>query len=57
VFRALLTGNDDAGLIVAQSTKGHKTRIAGQEKAIERIKPTSTAESHKTAEPKMTSSE
>lgn len=38
LFRALLTGQDDAGLIVAPVAKDEKAKIAGQEEAIERIK-------------------
>jgi len=38
LFRALLTGQDDAGLIVVPVAKDEKAKIAGQEEAIERIK-------------------
>jgi hypothetical protein len=38
LFRALLTGHDDAGIISAPVSKDEKSRIAGQEEAIERIK-------------------
>jgi hypothetical protein len=38
LFRALLTGKDDANIIAVPSTKDEKQRIAGQEEAIERIK-------------------
>ena len=38
MFRALLTGQDDAGLIVATAVKDEKANLAGQEEAIERIK-------------------
>ena len=38
LFRALLTGQDDAGLIVSPVAKDEKANMAGQEEAIERIK-------------------
>jgi hypothetical protein len=38
LFRALLSGEDDADIIAAPSAKDVKTRIAGQEEVIERIK-------------------
>lgn len=38
MFRALLTGTDDAGFIIAPAVKDEKANIAGQEEAIERIK-------------------
>jgi hypothetical protein len=38
LFRALLTGQDDAGLIVAPAAKDEKAMIAGHEEAIERIR-------------------
>jgi hypothetical protein len=38
LFRALLTGKDDANIIAVPSVKDEKTRIAGQEEMIERIK-------------------
>jgi hypothetical protein len=38
LFRALLTGHDDAGIIIAPAPKDEKARFAGQEEAIERIK-------------------
>lgn len=38
LFRGLLTGQNDAGLIIATPAKGAKDRIAGEEEAIERIK-------------------
>eukprot|EP00456_Euglypha_rotunda_P000342 TRINITY_DN10058_c0_g1_i2.p1 TRINITY_DN10058_c0_g1~~TRINITY_DN10058_c0_g1_i2.p1 ORF type:complete len:312 (-),score=45.04 TRINITY_DN10058_c0_g1_i2:11-865(-) len=38
LFRALLTGQDDTGIIVVPSTKDERARIAGQEETIERIR-------------------
>jgi len=38
LFRALLTGQDDTGIIVVPSAKDEKARIAGQEETIERIR-------------------
>lgn len=38
LFRALLTGKDDADIIAVPSAKDERYRIAGQEEAIERIK-------------------
>lgn len=38
LFRALLTGQDDAGLIVAPAAKDEKAKSAGQEEAIDRIR-------------------
>ncbi len=56
MFRALLTGQDDAGLIVAPAAKDEKAKIAGQEEAIERIRADLLTESRRTEGRKKTSS-
>jgi predicted nuclease with TOPRIM domain len=38
LFRVLLTGQDDAGLIVAPAAKDERAQIAGQKETIERIR-------------------